>query len=265
MRDEAIQLVAGETNPVKAMDTLREYMQALTLRSLHESEAFTNLAFVGGTALRFAHGLQRFSEDLDFSLEAPDGYEPKRWMKKLKRDMAFGGLDVKVNWTDHSTVHKAWIKWPGILHAIGLSALPSQNLSIKLEIDTRPPAGAQCERQVVTRHRLLALQVYDLPSLLAGKVHALITRGYPKGRDWYDLLWYRGQRPPAEPNAAQLQNALDQTQGKDVCDASNWKALILERLQRTDTDQLVAEVEPFLENAAEAAMLTTANLKAALI
>ena len=66
------------------------------------------------------------------------------------------------------------------------------------------------------REYLLALQLYDRPSLMAGKIHALITREYPKGRDWYDLLWYRGQRPAMAPNVTQLQNALDQTQGEGI-------------------------------------------------
>lgn len=264
MRDEAIQLVRGNPDPGKAMNRLREFLQALTLRSLHESEAFSNLAFVGGTALRFAYGLRRFSEDLDFSLEVADGYEPERWLKKLKRDMLLAGLDVGINWNARTTVHKAWLKWEGLLQDAGLSPHPSQKLSIKLEIDTRPPAGATCDRQIVTRHRMLALQLYDLPSLLAGKTHALITREYAKGRDWYDLLWYRGHRPPVEPNLTQLQNALNQTQGIGSADAVEWKALALARLNQVNAEQLSADVAPFLEDAAEAALLTHANLAAAL-
>ncbi|NQU40807.1 MAG: nucleotidyl transferase AbiEii/AbiGii toxin family protein [Lentisphaerae bacterium] len=264
MRDEAIQLAQGKSDPTKAMNALREFLQALALRSLHESEAFKNLAFVGGTALRFAHGLRRFSEDLDFSLEAAEGYEPERWLKKLERDMSLAGLPVAIKWSTRTTVHKAWVRWEGVLHDAGLSPHPSQKLSIKLEIDTSPPSGAVCERQIVTRHRILALQTYDLPSLLAGKAHALITRGYPKGRDWYDLLWYLGHRPPVEPNLIQLQNALDQTQGSGICNAHEWKHLSLARLNQIDASQLVADVAPFLEDAAEAAMLTTENLGAVL-
>ena len=264
MRDEAIQLVQGETDPARAMNALREFLQALTLRSLHESEAFRSLAFVGGTALRFAYGLRRFSEDLDFSLETSAGYEPERWMAKLKRDMALAGLEPSIRWNAGTTVHKAWIKWEGILYEAGLSPHPSQKLSVKLEIDTRPPAGAVCERQIITRHRLLALQLYDLPSLMAGKSHAIITRGYPKGRDWYDLLWYLGHRPAVEPNLVQLQNALDQTQGEGAFDAREWKSLFLERLRQCSADKLAADVSPFLENAEEAAMLTDENLKVVL-
>lgn len=264
MRDEAIQLVESEPDPGKAMNLLREFLQALALRSLHESEAFSNLAFVGGTALRFAHGLRRFSEDLDFSLNHPEAYEPERWIGKLKRDMERAGLETDITWNARTTVHKAWLKWEGLLRETGLSPHPGQKISIKFEIDTRPPEGAICRRQVITRHRLLALQLYDLPSLMAGKFHAIITRGYPKGRDWYDLLWYLGQRPPVEPNLVQLQNALDQTQGTGRYDAGKWKTLSLERLSRIDAGRLAADVAPFLEDTTEASLLTEENLRSVL-
>ncbi len=264
MRDEAIQLVRDVTEPAQAMNILREFLQALVLRSLHESEAFTKLAFVGGTALRFIHGVPRFSEDLDFSLEQSAGYEPESWMRKVKRDLELAGLDVSINWNAKSTVHKAWLKWEGILREAGLSPHAGQKLAIKMEIDTRPPAGAVCERRVVTRHRLLALNLHNLPSLMAGKTHAIITRSYPKGRDWYDLLWYLGHRPVVEPNPVQLQNALDQTQGIGALSAADWRSLAMDRLRRVDAAQLATDVAPFLEHRNDASVLTTENLGTAL-
>ena len=82
MREEIIVLVKELADPTRKLNLLREYLQAFVLRSLHESEAFVHLSFVGGTALRFLFNLPRFSEDLDFSLETPEGYEPIKWMKK---------------------------------------------------------------------------------------------------------------------------------------------------------------------------------------
>lgn len=264
MKEEALALVSNTSDASEKLNLLREYLQALTLRSLHESEAFVSLAFVGGTALRFIAALPRFSEDLDFSLHQSEGYRPELWMKKIKNDLTFAGFDVAVTWNGRSTVHKAWIKTAGVLKEAGLAAMPQQKLSIKLEIDTRPPAGAVLVRSLITRHRMLALQHYDLPSLMAGKVHALITRGYPKGRDWYDLLWYRGHRPLLEPNLVQLQNALNQTQGSSAPDAAEWKRLLLTRLNGIDCRKLVDDVAPFLERSGEAALLTLQNFRAAL-
>lgn len=229
MRERALALVRGLTDPDQALNRLREYLQTLVLRSFHESEAFRPLAFVGGTARRFLHGLSRFSEDLDFCLVSVEGYAGAEWMAKVKRDLTLAGFKAEVTWNDHSTVHTGWVRLSGILHDAGLSAMPDHKLAIKVEIDTRPPAGACCERRVVTRHLTFLLQHYDLPSLLAGTLHAAITRRYAKGRDWYDLVWYLSQRPPVEPNLPLLQRALDQTHAAARYDARLWPALIRAR------------------------------------
>ncbi|MFA5262250.1 MAG: nucleotidyl transferase AbiEii/AbiGii toxin family protein [Opitutaceae bacterium] len=253
-------LIHGVSDPGQALNSLREYLQALVLRSFHESEAFRPLAFVGGTALRFLHGLPRFSEDLDFSMVSSEGYAGKEWMAKVKRDLTLAGFDPEVTWNDRKVVHTGWVRVAGILHDAGLSGLPDQKLAIKVEIDTRPPAGARCERRVVTRHVTFLLQHYDLPSLLAGKLHAAITRKYAKGRDWYDLMWYLSQRPPVEPSLPLLQNALDQTRGFGRDNAHDWRALVRARLSSFDMDAISNDVGPFLERPQDAALLTRDNL-----
>lgn len=157
-----------------------------------------------------------------------------------------------------------WIKVAGLMKDAGLSPMADQNLSIKLEIDTRPPAGALSEAGIINRHAMMSLRYYELPSLMAGKVHALITRKYPKGRDWYDLLWYRARRPPVAPNLEQLQNALDQTQGQGVLKADNWPQHLSERLQTLDCRELADDVRNFLERPDDAALLTAQNFNSVL-
>ena len=264
MKEEALALLRGVSDPGQALNRLREYLQAFVLRSLHESEAMRPLAFVGGTALRFLHNLPRFSEDLDFSLVSADGYEGKAWMSKVKRDLTLAGFSPEVTWNDRKVVHTGWVRVAGILHEAGLSAMPAEKLAIKLEIDTRPPAGARCERRVVTRHVTFLLQHYELPSLLAGKLHAAIARKYAKGRDWYDLMWYLSQRPPVAPNLLLLQNALDQTQRAGSHDANAWRELVKERLDALNVQAVCDDVSPFLERPQDAALLTRANLEGLL-
>lgn len=264
MKEEALALVRGVSDPAQALNRLREYLQAFVLRSFHESEAFRSLAFVGGTALRFLHGLPRFSEDLDFSLVSGDGYAGKVWMAKVKRDLTLAGFDPEVTWNDRKVVHAGWVRVAGVLHEAGLSTMPSEKLAIKVEIDTQPPVGARCERRVVTRYVTFLLQHYDLPSLLAGKLHAAITRKYVKGRDWYDLVWYLSQCPPLIPNLSLLQKALDQTQGADRLDASSWKGLVRERLMALNMQAVRDDVSPFLERPQDAALMTHENLEALL-
>jgi len=264
MKDEALALVRDLTDPAQRLNLLREYLQACVLRSLHESEAFTNISFVGGTALRFLFNLPRFSEDLDFSLERSEGYDPGRWMDKLRRDLSLAGFDVTLKLNDQKTVHSFWIRVAGILKETGLAGRPEQNLSIKLEIDTRPPAGAVSLTKIITRQMMFSIRHHDLPSLMSGKIHALCTRSYPKGRDWYDLLWYRTQRPPVSPNQILLQNALDQTQGTGTVDGNNWVRHLLNRIEALDTSRMADEVRPFLERPNEADLLTAAHFRSVL-
>ncbi len=264
MKEEALALVRGMTDPGQALNRLREYLQSFVLRSFHESEAFRPLAFVGGTALRFLHGLPRFSEDLDFSRVSADGYAGKNWLAKVKRDLTLAGFNPEVTWNDRKVVHTGWVRVAGILHDAGLAAMPDQKLAIKIEIDTRPPAGARCERHLISRHMTFLVQHYDLPSLLSGKLHAAIARKYAKGRDWYDLMWYLSQRPPVAPNLPLLQNALDQTQGSGRHDARAWAELVRSRLASLDIQAVHDDVSPFLERPQDATMLTRDNLEGLL-
>jgi predicted nucleotidyltransferase component of viral defense system len=274
MKSEALKLVENVSDPALKLNLLREYLQAFILRSLHESNAFDSLSFVGGTALRFLHGLPRFSEDLDFSLEQPKGYALQSWLGKIKRDLTFANFQVEVPpANDRKTVHTAWVRTSELLKEAGLAAVPQQKLSIKLEIDTKPPAGATLEttlvnRQflatppgsiVVNRQLMFALRHHDLPSLFAGKIHAMSTRDYLKGRDWYDLVWFRTLRTPRiEPNYVLLQNALHQTGAN--WQAERWAGELRVKLDALDLKALKADITPFLERQADAALLTKENI-----
>lgn len=260
MKEQALALARAARDPGQRLNVLREYLQALVLRSLHDCEAFGPLAFIGGTALRFLHGLPRFSEDLDFSLVSPEGYAAREWMAHVKRDLVLAGFEPDVTWNDTRNVHIGWIRLRGILIEAGLSGRSDQKLAIKIEIDTRPPAGSRCERRIVTRHVTFLLQHYDLPSLLSDKLHALLTRRYAKGRDWYDLMWYLSQRPPIAPNVPALQSALDQTRGAGLHDATRWQTMVRERLASLDMKAIRHDVRAFLERPQDAELLTPENL-----
>lgn len=275
MKSEALLLVENVSDPALKLNLLREYLQAFILRSLHESNAFDSLSFVGGTALRFLHGLPRFSEDLDFSLEQPKGYALQLWLDKIKRDLTFANFQIEVPLAnDRKTVHTAWVRTSELLKEAGLAAVPQQKLSIKLEIDTKPPAGATLETTLVNRQFLatppgsiavnrqlmFALRHHDLPSLFAGKIHAMSTRDYLKGRDWYDLVWFRTLRiPRIEPNYVLLQNALHQTGAN--WQAKQWTEQLRVKLDALDFKALRADVTSFLEHQADAALLTKANIQ----
>lgn len=261
MKDQALALAAEKEDPTERLNVLREYVQACILRSLHESEAANGMALVDGTALRFLENLPRFSEDLDFSMTDADCYTPVPWLEKMKRELSLAGFDCALSWNDRKVVQTAWIRIAGLLYEAGISTQTNQKLAIKLEIDTRPPEGAELHRTVITRHLTFVISHYSLPCLMAGKVHALLTRSYPKGRDWYDLLWYRSHRPPMAPKLDMLQSALDQTLGVGSCDSANWQALLHDKLDSLDMDDLIADVAPFLERQADRHLLSRDNLR----
>lgn len=260
MKQEAMALAAGESDPGRKLNLLREYLQAFALRSLHESGAFAHLSFVGGTALRFLFGLRRFSEDLDFSLETPDGYALGNWAAKLERDLRFAGFEPSISLKQGKAVEIAWIGVTGILQELRLSALSSQKLSIKLEIDTRPPPGAATETRIMNRFFLMGIRHHALACLMAGKIRELLTRRYPKGRDWYDLLWYRSRVPAVEPDLGFLKACLDQGPEKAILKAGDWRDDLAAKAEAADWPALVKDVAPFLENPAERNLLSAGAL-----
>ena len=264
MKDEALALAETQSNPTAKLNLLREYLQAFVLRLLHEKEAFTSLAFVGGTALRFLENLPRFSEDLDFSRTEAHGYEPEKWLAAIKQELVVAGYDARVTWKASRPVHVAWIRIADLLFPAGLSDRADHNLSIKLEIDTNPPQGAEIRASVVTRHLTFVVRHYTLETLMAGKIRALLTRPYNKGRDWFDLLWFSSKRPRVFPNLDFLQNALDQSQEISAMNAADWPRMLRERLSTIRVENLVSDTAAFLERTEDRLMLKEQHLRSAL-
>ncbi len=256
------QLLAGEKNPLLARCLLREYLQARLLESFQAAGVFIPWAFQGGTALRFLYSIPRFSEDLDFALVASslaDGYQDA--VQRAQRDLAAENYALRVKVPAAKTVKAAWFSFDGLLHELGLSPLRSEVLSIKLELDTNPPAGAGLATSIVRRHVMLRVQHHDPASLLAGKLHAVLARPYTKGRDMYDLAWYLADRSWPAPNLVLLNNALAQSgwSGPRVTE-QNWKALVRGRLSQVNWKQAALDVRPFLEREKDVQWITLEHL-----
>ncbi len=263
MKEYLRQLTEGGANAITRNGLAREYLQARVLEALQEEGAFMRWAFVGGTALRFLFSIPRFSEDLDFSLIVPGknaGFRSA--MSKVNRTLSREGYRIQITVNDRKTVAVAWLKFPGLPHEIGLSPHPTQVLSIKLELDTRPPPGADVETSIVRRHVTLNLCHYDKASLLAGKLHAVLSRQWTKGRDLYDLAWYLADRRWPAPNLNQLNAALSQTawEGPDLT-GDNWRDELLRRLETLNWEQARADVMPFLERPHDIDLVSYATLK----
>jgi hypothetical protein len=138
-------------------------------------------------------------------------------------------------------------------------------LAVKIEVDTRPPKGAGLTITVVRRFVVLQLQHHDKASLLAGKLHAILQRPYPKGRDIYDLLWYLSDPDWPQPNLVLLNNALAQTNWEGgTLDEGNWKEFVSVRLQNLNWNGIVEDVRPFVEPGFDLNLLTLPNLERVL-
>ena len=227
---------------------VREYLQMRILQSLQRAGATIPLAFHGGTALRFLYQMPRYSEDLDFALERQhEQYNFRGYLNRIQRDLAAETYTVDVRLNDRKVVNSAFIDFRGLLNRLGISPHHDEKLSIKLEIDTNPPAGAILDTTLVRHHVDVNLQHHDPASLLAGKLHAILQRTYVKGRDWYDLYWYLRQPNWASPNLEMLNQALAQSGwDKGVVSENNWKSFVKTQLDSLGWTKVLSDVEEFL-------------------
>ena len=216
-------------------------------------KGFECCAFVGGTALRVLHDLKRYSEDLDFSA-LREGFSAKPLFTDIEADAGRYGFAVETKHKMEGAVQSCWFRFKGLLYDLKISGIKDQRLSIKMEIDTRPPAGAVVAVAPVNTPFMFLVRTFDLPSSLATKLHACFFRKYTKGRDFYDLLWYRGKK--VIPNYILLNNAIEQTQKVKLnITPETIKSFLRERVNAVDFDAVRKDVGPFIENKDELKML----------
>ena len=261
MKDHLRQIVQGR-GPLRGRNVAREYLQARILGALQRAGAMTSLAFHGGTCLRFLFSIARYSEDLDFALAGDyGGYRLSGWLQTIRRELAAEHYRIDLRLRDSRTVHSALVRFPGLLYEIGLSPHAAEVLAIKIEVDTRPPAGAAIATSLVRRHETLRLFHHDRASLLAGKLHAVLQRSYTKGRDLYDLIWYLSDPDWPPPNFVLLNAALKQTdwRGPEMT-AHTWRRSLAERMDAMDWDRAVTDLRPFLERQEDIEMVNRDDL-----
>lgn len=199
------------SNRQEAEAALREIMQEICLAGLYRANFFSEACFYGGTALRIFHGLNRFSEDLDFCLlhKNPD-FEIAPYFKSIVAEFEALGVEVTVyqkNKINQTPITSAFLKSDTTLAELALTQsnaiLPTglnPSIKIKLEIDTMPPLQFRTNALLLTKPFSFYVNCMELPDLFAGKLHALLFRKWKnriKGRDWFDLEWYIRRGTPA--------------------------------------------------------------------
>jgi len=257
MKDYLKSVVDAKLTYNDNLNRVREYLQAYFLQVIYRKKFYQNLVFTGGTALRFLYQLKRFSEDIDFSLSAKArNYDFGRMIKDIQTEFRLAGYNLEIKYDRGKAVHSALLKFSGILFETGLSPLKTQKILIKVEIDCNPPRGGLEVSDVYNAASMFYTLHYDLASLFAGKVHALLCREHAKGRDWYDLLWYMTKFKELEPNYVMLNNAMAQTSRKPVkINARNWKIEIRKVAERLDWPTVRNDVGRFLEEPGEINLL----------
>lgn len=241
---------------------LREILQEIALLGLWRSKFFERAAFYGGTALRILYGLDRFSEDLDFSLLAPDEtFNLLIYSASLERELAAFGFEVQVegkNKSVETAVQSAFLKanTANQLLVIKTGAdivrqIPSgQVTKIKIEIDTDPPGGFETQSKFLLQPIPFGVRTYTLPNLFAGKMHAVLCRRWKKrvkGRDWYDLVWYCARYP--ELHLSHLEQRMRQSghwTASESLSGKTFRAILAEVIANVDIEQAKQEVLPFV-------------------
>jgi predicted nucleotidyltransferase component of viral defense system len=252
VKDYVLELVGARSGFNAKMNTMREYLQACILRIMHDEGIFRSTAFLGGTALRFLYKLPRFSEYLDFSLTSDEQYEFVSLVATIKRELQLAGYDITISYNDEKTVQYAMIRFENLMYDAGLAPRKTQKFSIRIEIDTNPPTGAALTTDIVNIYFPISFLTYDIPSLFAGKVHALLSRRYTKGRDFYDLGWYLSRWKDLVPNIRLLHNALNQSGWKgEVPSVDTWRSFLYNVVEKSDWQKVRQDVENFLENPSE--------------
>jgi predicted nucleotidyltransferase component of viral defense system len=262
MKDYIKQIIDKNAATQVNINRIREYIQENFLYIVYKKKIYADMVFCGGTALRFLYKIKRFSEDLDFSLsQNAKKFDFVSSLNIIKREFIASGYNVEIKYSVSSNVNNAFIQFPGLLFEFGLSAHKEEKLSIKYEIDTNPPAGGKEELSVLNGVFMFNTQHYDIASLFAGKIHALLERKYTKGRDWYDLLWYRTKFEQLQPNFILLNSALKQTDAGHInINEGNWKESVMDVASVLDIEKVKADISRFLENPEEVELITRKTL-----
>jgi predicted nucleotidyltransferase component of viral defense system len=264
----AVTAMLERYRPVTARDyedALKEIIQEIALLGLWRAKFFEHAAFYGGTALRILYGLDRFSEDLDFSLLKPQpGFRLEPYLGAIKAELASLGIAVKVEARDkrvETAIDSAFIKAGTREHLLRIpvpDALSSRVhldsiLKVKLDVDTDPPGDFETEAKVLLQPIPFAVNTFQQPDLFAGKLHAILHRGWKtrvKGRDYYDVVWYLARG--TKVRLAHLEARLRQTggwSGERQLGLAELKGLLSARFAKVDFEAAKKDVLPYLRDA----------------
>ena len=250
------------TSTTASINALKEIIQEIILSSLSKTDFFDKAAFYGGTALRIFHNLNRFSEDMVFSLKEVDSnFSMDEYVVFAQQELNSYGFEMDFSTKPKqfvSPIKSGFLKGNTLNHLVKvfsmdkpISGVPNNAvISIKIEIDTNPPRGANYERLYRFLPFNFSASLFDLPSLFAGKLHALLCRSWQtreKGRDFYDYVWYL--QKGVAININHLEQRMRQT-GHWMRELNLSKEALIDllnkRFSEVDYNQVVDDIAPFI-------------------
>jgi len=246
--------------PIATKDDLtnatHEVMQQITLAGLYRGGFFDHAAFYGGTCLRIFYGLQRFSEDMDFSLlQTDENFALENYFEAIIAEFKALGKEINIQKKakrPQRNVMSAFLKENTKIYDLQFTT--EKRIKIKIEVDTQPPLGFATEYRLLLLPFSFMTRCYSLPDLYAGKMHAFLFRNWQnrvKGRDWYDFEWY--VRNNIALNFNHLQKRAEQINDLNEKDFTFeiFKIMLKERIQKTSIEAVKNDVRPFLKNPQE--------------
>ena len=264
--NNAIEAMLAKYNPQnnnERENAIKEIIQEIALAGLSRGGFFKKAAFYGGTCLRIFHGLNRFSEDLDFALVEKDpNFKLDVFFPSLEKEFQSYGIEMIIERKkkeDEEEVQSAFLKGNTLTLMMSFSpksddakkVVSNQKIKIKFEIDTDNPEGGITEYRYKMLPAPYEIQIFDEATLFAGKIHAILCRNYKnhvKGRDYYDYLFYIGKG--SKFNLKYLENKLKNTGSKidenDSLTLDKVKALLKERFLTTDYKSAKEDVSNFI-------------------
>ena len=248
------------------LNALKEVFQEIILLGLYRGGFFEKSVFYGGTALRILYGLDRFSEDLDFSLiDKEDNFEIEKYFPSITNEFNALGIDIiitKKNKKNENNIESAFLKSESLQHSLNID-LPNLNslfgniydlkmIKIKLEVDINPPLNFQTEVKTMLLPTTFNIVSMTIPNLYARKLHAVLFRNWKnrvKGRDWYDFEWY--VKNNYKINLSHLNERMIASKNwekEKLFDYSEFKNLMLNKIEVLDIESAKKEVKPFIKN-----------------
>ncbi len=236
--------------PAEAEQIKKEEMQKIVLSALSKAGFFDEAVFYGGTCLRLIYGLDRFSEDMDFSLlEKNPNFSLEKYFPAISSEFKMRGREIEIKKKEKQSFEKvqsAFLK--DNTDVYDLKFQTEKTPKIKIETDFLPPLNFKTETKALTGDEQIAVHTMTLPCLFAGKMHALLYRGWKtrvKGRDWYDFEWYINNQIPLD--FEHFKTRVKEFNNSDI-DKDTFRVILLNKINEVSFDAAKEDVRPFIKD-----------------